>query len=207
MEGIRSSRISVRVIAVSCWTFIVAITFFTSFNQAHAKADVYVSGSKTALTVRAKNASLEDIIVAVNSTLNVKISIARTIDLTITGTYSGSLRQVLLRILDGQNFMLNSSGDTISINLSTYADKGTIHRSATKTNPPQAPANAIDNSSTSREELNLSSVQGWTGAFSINPSQTAANKNSNPPIVDDERNPAGVQGWVGGLSTKAGQSE
>src|SRR5450755_881087 len=113
MTGIGAFQFSARVVAVSWRSSIVAIACFMSLNV--ALADVRVSGSKDAMTVQVKNASLEDIIAAVNGTLHVKISVAPASNIPITGTYSGSLRRVFARMLAGQDFILNSSGDRMTI--------------------------------------------------------------------------------------------
>ena len=162
MKGIASCRFSTRIIAVSCRAFIIAIACLISLSDAHA--EVHVSGSKDAVTVQAKNASLGDIIAAVNLALNVKISIAPATNIVVTGTYSGSLRRVLARMLSGYDFVLGSSGDriTIMIILATQAGTGTGRRplAINDAAPTRANVAAPDG------DVNTTGIQGWSGGYS-----------------------------------------
>jgi len=161
MKGIGSFHCSTRIIGVPCRAFIVAIACFASLSV--ARAEVHVSGSRDAVTVQAKNALLDDIIVAVNSTLNVKISVAPAINIPITGTYSGTLRRVFARMLAGHDFILNSSGDRMTIILATQAGPGPVHRPPAKNDAALARANVAATDG----EANTSGVQGWNGGFTF----------------------------------------
>ncbi len=102
-----------------------AIVLTASLATAGAAcAAVSVSGTKDAMTLEAKDASLEDVIAQINSSLSVKISLSSPVGSAITGTYSGSLRRVLTRILDGHDFVLTSAGDTITVTLAAGARSG-----------------------------------------------------------------------------------
>lgn len=159
MTGIEAFHFCARIVAVSWRASIVAIACFMSLNV--ALAEVRVSGSKDAMTVQAKNASLEDIIAAVNDTLHVKISVAPASNIPITGTYSGPLRRVFVRMLAGQDFILNSSGDRMTIILATQAGSGTVRRPAATNDAALARANVA---ATDGDE-NTSGVQGWAGGI------------------------------------------
>ncbi|HWJ18918.1 MAG TPA: hypothetical protein VNR65_09365 [Geobacterales bacterium] len=161
MKGIGSLHFSARMIGVPCRAFIVAIACFASLSVAHA--EVQVSGSRDAVTVQAKNALLGDIIVAINSTLNVKISVAPAINVPITGTYSGTLRRVFARMLAGHDFILNSSGDRMTIIVSTQGGPGPVQGAPAKIDTARARANVA----ATDDEANTSGVQGWCGAFTF----------------------------------------
>jgi hypothetical protein len=161
MKGIRSFHFSTRIIGAACRAFIVAIACFASLSV--ARAEVHISGSRDAVTVQAKNASLEDIIVAVNSTLNVKISVAPAINIPITGTYSGTLRRVFARMLAEHDFILNSSGDRLTIIVSTQAGPGPVQGAPATIDTARARANVA----ATDDEANTSGVQGWPGAFTF----------------------------------------
>jgi hypothetical protein len=162
MKGIGSFHLSMRMIGVPCRAFFVAIACFASLSV--ARAEVQVSGSRDAVTVQANNASLGDIIVAINSTLNVKISVAPAINIPITGTYSGTLRRVFARMLAGHDFILNSSGDRMTIIVSTQAGPGPVQRPPARIDTARARANVA----ATDDEANTSGVQGWGGAFTFN---------------------------------------
>jgi hypothetical protein len=161
MKGTASFHFRTRVVGVASRAFIVAIACFASLSV--ACAEVQVSGSKDAVTVQAENALLGDIVAAVNSALHVKINVAPAINIPITGTYSGPLRRVLARMLAGHDFVLNSSGDRMTIILATQAGPGAVHR-------PLAPiytGRAQPNVAATGSESNSSRVGGWGGGVSI----------------------------------------
>ena len=167
MKYVMSLRFSVKIVAVSGWIFALAIVWFLSV--ADVRAEVRISGSIDAVTIDAKNAPLTEIIAALNSKLIARINWTPAITPAITGKYSGSLRRVLLRMLDGQNVILTSSGDQISIILLANTGKSAVPLPVANSVSPQVPANhASNNVPAPRDEPNTSGVQGWTGAFSVN---------------------------------------
>jgi hypothetical protein len=161
MKCVRSLRFA-SVVAVSCWASMISIVVILSSSD--VRAEVHVSGSKGAVTVQAKNASLEDIIAAVNSALNVKISMVPAINNTVTGTYSGSLRRVFARMLAGHNYALSSLGDQIKIIiiLATQAGTGTGLRPPAINDAASAGANVA----VADGEGNTTGIQGWAGGYS-----------------------------------------
>ena len=134
--------------------FAIALACFMPLNI--ARAEVHVSGSKDAMTVQTKDASLGDVIAAVNAALHVTVRIAPAAAIPVTGTYTGSLRRVLARMLAGHDFILESSGDKMTILLTTQAGRSSIH----------GPAAAARANVAADEEPNTSGVQGWVGGFS-----------------------------------------
>lgn len=73
-----------------------------------AAAAVRISGSPDRLVLRAENASLAEVLAALRQALRLDISLKGGTAHTFTGTYSGSLRGVLTRLLagDGHDFFL-----------------------------------------------------------------------------------------------------
>jgi hypothetical protein len=166
MKCNRSLRFA-RVAAISCWASMISIVVILSSSD--VRAEVHVSGSKAAVVVDAKNASLEEIIAALNATLNVQISFAPATTIpAITGTYSGSLRRVLARMLNGQDFILNSSGDRIAVIVTTRAGIGSVRRTAANSSPSLPPANNSIAAITD-EEPHSPGILGWDGGFSAPP--------------------------------------
>lgn len=155
MHGMAGFQFSARIAAVVCRALIVAIACALPLRA--ALADVRVTGSKDTMTVQAKNASLVDVIAAVNAALKVKVTIAPAVNIPITGTYSGPLRRVFARMLAGHDFIMDSAGDRMTIILATQASAG--RRPAATNGAAVAHANAGD------DQPNTSGVQGWTGGF------------------------------------------
>ena len=160
MNGIASFRFSAGIGAVSYRVVAIAIIFLISLID--ARAEVHVSGSKDAMTLQATNASLVDVLVAVELALGVKVNITPAVNIPVLGTYSGSLRSVLGRLLAGRNYILGSHGNQITIILPTVS--GTIpSRRPLGINvsaPPRANVPIPDG------DLNTTGVQGWSGGFS-----------------------------------------
>ena len=161
-------------VAAFCRAFVVVIVFCSQLNYAHA--EVSISGSKDAVTVRANNASLEDIFAAANAALNVKMSISPTIHLAITGTYSGPIRRVIARMLDGHNFILSSSGGQMVVVLATPNGTSEVRSGANLSPSPLRQNNSTattgKNLANPEDVPNISGVQGWAGGFSLNPARS-----------------------------------
>ena len=139
-----------------------AVWLSSSFD---VRAEVQVSGSKDAMVLEARDASLQEITAAINSTLKVQVKSAIAVDRAISGRYSGSLRHVLRRILVWQNFVLNSSGDQISILISA---PGATAAPRPPANPSVAQARPVEHQDASTvADAEQTAVQGWTGFFSF----------------------------------------
>jgi hypothetical protein len=82
---------------------------------APAGAEVRVSGNTDRLVVAAKDASFTDILAALRATLRVDIAVKGAVTQQFSGTYSGSLRHVLARLLRGTDYVLNTAGGGLRI--------------------------------------------------------------------------------------------
>ncbi len=69
-------------------------------------ADVQVRGDRSAVSVVAQNASIEEILINLSSAFDVKLRLTANLEKQLTGTYRGSLQQVLTRVLAGYDFIL-----------------------------------------------------------------------------------------------------
>ena len=163
MNGIASFRFSAGIGVVSYR--VVAIAIIVLISLIDARAEVHVSGSKDAVTLQAENASFVDVILAVELALAVKINITPAINIPVSGTYSGSLRSVLGRLLAGHDYVLGSSGDRISIIVPTQsgAVPGRRPPAINHPAPPGANVPVPDGA------VNATGVQGWSGGFSVPP--------------------------------------
>jgi hypothetical protein len=154
MNRIGPFHVDTRTIGILCRAFVVTVACMVALNE--ARAEVRVSGVKNAVTVHAKDASIVDVIAAVNAALHVEVSMASAGAIPVTGTYSGSLRRVFARMLAGHDFILESSGDKMTITLASQ----TGHRPRASHGPAAARANVA-----AEEAPNRSGVQGWDGGF------------------------------------------
>jgi hypothetical protein len=71
-----------------------------------AIAEVRVEGSASALRVTSGGDSLRDVLSAFGARLPVTFRAAVPLDGEVSGTYSGSLSQVVARLLDGYNYVI-----------------------------------------------------------------------------------------------------
>jgi hypothetical protein len=91
---------------------LVAATLSAVFLQAlpvPACADVRVSGEAEALKIEASNASLEEVLAALGRSCGLQYRYPADFSHSVSGTFAGSLRQVLSRLLQGTNFVVESS--------------------------------------------------------------------------------------------------
>jgi hypothetical protein len=76
-----------------------------------AYADVRVSGEAEALTIEASNASLEEVLAALGRSCGLQYRYPADFSHSVSGTFAGSLRQVLPRLLQGTNFVVENSAN------------------------------------------------------------------------------------------------
>jgi hypothetical protein len=72
-----------------------------------------VEGQVDALRIEASQSSVDEVLSALATALNLRYRAATKLDRPISGIYQGPLQRVLVRILEGYDFIVkNSSGDT-----------------------------------------------------------------------------------------------
>jgi hypothetical protein len=86
-----------------------------SLASTRTLAGVDVSGSTEAVTVEAQNAPIDEVLTALSHAFNVQYHGPIDLRYRITGTYRGSLRRVLTRILEGYNYIVKSSPDRVEV--------------------------------------------------------------------------------------------
>ena len=67
------------------------------------------------MVLRAKRASLPEIIAGIESTLPVRIGLSGSTARKFSGVYSGSVRGVLKRLLEGSDYVVTTSPEKITI--------------------------------------------------------------------------------------------
>jgi hypothetical protein len=74
-----------------------------------AQADVQVSGETGAIRIVANGASLGEVLDALATQYGVQSRLPPNLDRSVSGTYDGSLAQLLSRLLQGYNFVVEST--------------------------------------------------------------------------------------------------
>lgn len=160
------------------------------FACARAGAEVQLSGTRDSVAMQTDNASMAEILSELSSTFKLRIELTGSSVRRFTGAYSGSLRRVLSRLLDGEDYVIRSAGDGINIVLLGPKRAGPTLRLAAGDPEP------------------VNSVQGWSPAAITAPKLTpaVAPKEPTPPADGgqlvrlaaadgDASNP--IQGWTG----------
>jgi hypothetical protein len=82
-----------------------------------ALAEAQVRGNPRAVTVEANNASVEEILVALADAFNVQFRSSANLEKRLTGTYQGTLQQVVTHVLRGYNFVVKSGESGVEVTL------------------------------------------------------------------------------------------
>jgi hypothetical protein len=182
---------------------------------ARAGAEVQLSGTQDKVVLRANNATIGEILTGIQSTFNIRVQLTGSTARQFSGAYAGSLRRVLSRLLDGEDFIISSAADDVTVVLLNRKGGAPIAPKVAKlpsaASPPAQRAGAeqpVKVAAVGDEGNNP--VQGWTGSGAPFATRTAtatpaASVQSNAahapePVKlaaggDDENNP--VQGWTG----------
>jgi hypothetical protein len=80
-------------------------------------AEVRLSGTQDRLVLQAQDATMPEILGALQSAFDLEVKFKGATERRFTGVYTGSVRQVLSRILAGNDYVLRSGPDGISIRL------------------------------------------------------------------------------------------
>jgi hypothetical protein len=80
-----------------------------------AAAEVRVSGHAGSIQLLAQDATVEEVLAALNESFGLQYRARGSLDRLVSGTYSGSLRRVVWRVLDGYDFMVQSSNAHLGV--------------------------------------------------------------------------------------------
>jgi hypothetical protein len=78
-------------------TIIALLAILTAIGSITARAEVLVEGNATALRVYARESQVAEVLSALGG-MQVRVRTSIALDKVVSGTYSGSLRQVLARV-------------------------------------------------------------------------------------------------------------
>ena len=80
-----------------------------------SRCEVNVEGTVAAVNLTAGKDTIADALSALAAAFPVSWRTAIPLDKTVSGSYSGSLRQVISRLLDGNNFLIKQDQDRLEI--------------------------------------------------------------------------------------------
>jgi hypothetical protein len=78
-------------------------------------ASVRVRGDAAAVRLDARRTTIAGVLSALNATFDMSYRSAIVLDEEINGTYAGSLRRVISRVLDGYNYVLKQDGSKLDV--------------------------------------------------------------------------------------------
>jgi hypothetical protein len=96
-------------------------------------AEIQVGGTPKAVRIEARDAPLEEILAALNRAFGVHYQVSVNLDKRLSGTYEGSLPQVLTGILSGYNLILYTDNGAMAVTVLGAAN-------APGTSPAQSPS-------------------------------------------------------------------
>jgi len=94
---------------------VIVLSVGSALAPMSARAELEVRGDPKAVTVDAQNSSIKEILDAFSKTFDVHFQSSANLEKQLTGTYEGSLRRVLMRVLDGYNVILKTDNDRIEV--------------------------------------------------------------------------------------------
>jgi hypothetical protein len=80
-----------------------------------ALAEAQVRGNPEAVTIEAKNTSIQEILAALSGTFDLHYRSSANLDTRLTGNYQGSLQKVMKRVLDGYSYFAKIGDDGIDL--------------------------------------------------------------------------------------------
>jgi hypothetical protein len=100
-------------------------------------AEVNVAGTDAALSIVAHQDSVQSVLSVLTQRFNVRYRTYISLERYISGTYSGSLMEVISHLLDGYNYLVRRNGAIVDITVLGRPGERPIRA---KTNPIAAPA-------------------------------------------------------------------
>jgi hypothetical protein len=103
-----------------------------------ARADVRVTGDVGSLRIDASQAQVAEVLSELGKGLNVRYKTSIALDRVIDGNYSGTLEQIVSRLLDGYNYWMRKRDGTIEITVVGIRGERAVAASAVVAGPPRS---------------------------------------------------------------------
>jgi hypothetical protein len=107
------------------WVLAFAFIAFSSLLVSTVQAEVHISGSADAIQIEVDNATLDEILNKLRAEYNLQIRATEALQARINGSYRGSLREVLSRLLDGYNYVIKRKREPGALDVIVIGSKGT----------------------------------------------------------------------------------
>ena len=110
---------------------LLALCFVCFGFAQYAHAEVRVSGGADAVVIETRGASLEEVLKALQGSFKFRYRSSGALDDVVSGTYSGPLRRVITRLLEGRNYVFQNSPNYLDVVIIDASGPGQVSR------PPQ----------------------------------------------------------------------
>ncbi len=161
----------------------IALVIALAMIPTCVRAEIKVRGTPQAVVVEAQNASVEEVLIALTDTFKVRFRSAANLNKRLTGTYQGTLRQAVSRILKGYHFAARSGPAGLEITLHGAGTPVDVAAARATTRPAEAaaarhpPIGAVD---TADPTLPLA-IQGLVGRMPVAVPRRAVDVQSTVP--------------------------
>jgi hypothetical protein len=109
----RTPRRLVLICSILLATFVLALSM-------NARAEIQVTGGSEAITVEAKEASVEEMLIALKKAYGLQYASSANLSPSISGTFAGSLQQVVSRVLSLQGYWFIAETSAQGIMVAVY---------------------------------------------------------------------------------------
>jgi hypothetical protein len=95
--------------------FATAMILAWCLSSGRGAAEVRLSGTQERVVLQTQDATMPEILAALRSAFGVEVKLKGATARKFTGVYTGPLRQVLSRLLTGEDYILRSGSEGMSI--------------------------------------------------------------------------------------------
>jgi hypothetical protein len=106
-----------------------------------AHAEVRVNTDATAVRIDATQSNVVEVLAALESTFRLRVSTSVVLDKAVSGTFTGSLAQVLSRLLQGYNYFIRRRANEIEVTV--IGLQGDRVAAVARPRPPPNPAMSL----------------------------------------------------------------
>ena len=117
-----------------------ALAVALAMAPAPVSATARVSGKAEDVTVEAQDSPIEEILALLNRDFNVQYRVPVNLNARVTGTYKGSLVEVVRSLLEGRNFVLQSNPGGLAVTVFGVANGATAQPNIAASQPVPQPA-------------------------------------------------------------------
>ncbi len=185
----RFDRILVLRRSLAAVTAVLALMLFATEP---ARTATEIEGSQNDVDLRVRNASIKDVLAALAARFKLTYRLPPNLTGELSGRYSGPLHQVLGRILDGVDYVVEASDDSIKLVIFRPLDKA---KAGTAGAPDSRPGNGV--SAGPPASPGTQGLPPQTSSLQASAPQAGAQASSSQPSSGTARQPLVIPGTEG----------